>query len=63
VFSNAALRWIASSRPNGFPAPIEVWLDAFCEPVFGALPESDRLAARAETIEILCPVLMDETNA
>ncbi|HZU90034.1 MAG TPA: methyltransferase domain-containing protein [Stellaceae bacterium] len=49
-------------RPTVLPGAIEPWLDTFCEPFFGALPESDRGPARAETAELLRPVLRDETG-
>jgi trans-aconitate methyltransferase len=49
-------------RPTALPGSIEPWLDTFCEPFFGALSESDRSQARAETADLLRPVLMDETG-
>jgi SAM-dependent methyltransferase len=50
-------------RPTVLPGAIEAWLDTFCEPFFGALPEPERSLARAETVELLRPVLRDETGA
>jgi SAM-dependent methyltransferase len=49
-------------RPTVLPGSIEPWLDTFCEPFFGVLPESERSQARAETGELLRPVMMDETG-
>lgn len=49
-------------RPTVLPGSIEGWLDTFCEPFFGALPEPDRARARAEVADLLRPVLMDETG-
>lgn len=49
-------------RPTRLAGSIEPWLDAFCEPFLGVLAEPDRLAARAETADLLRPVLMDETG-
>lgn len=50
-------------RPTPLPAGLAAWLDAFTEDFFGALPVADRAPARAETIELLRPILMDETGA
>lgn len=50
-------------RPTVLPGSIEPWLDIFCEPFFGALPEPERAAARAEVADLLRPVLRDETGA
>ncbi|HJU19848.1 MAG TPA: methyltransferase domain-containing protein [Stellaceae bacterium] len=49
-------------RPTVLPGSVEPWLDTFCEPFFGALPEPERGPARAETADLLRPVLMDETG-
>jgi hypothetical protein len=49
-------------RPTPLPAGIEAWLDAFAEDFFGALPAPDRAAALAEVVELLRPVLVDETG-
>ena len=49
-------------RPTVLPGSIEGWLDTFCEPFFGVLPEPDRARARAETAGLLRPVLRDETG-
>jgi SAM-dependent methyltransferase len=48
-------------RPTVLPTSIEPWLDTFAGAFFGALPQADRLPARAEVAELLRPVLMDET--
>jgi SAM-dependent methyltransferase len=47
-------------RPTPLSAGLEAWLDAFTEDFFGALAPADRPLARAETVELLRPVLMDE---
>jgi len=44
------------------PTSIEPWLDTFGDAFFGALPEPDRPAARAEVADLLRPVLVDETG-
>ena len=49
-------------RPTTLPTSIEPWLDTFGEAFFGALPEPDRIPARAEVTELLRPVLVDETG-
>jgi SAM-dependent methyltransferase len=49
-------------RPTPLPAGLEAWLDTFTEDFFGALPPSDRLPARNEVLDLLQPVLMDETG-
>jgi SAM-dependent methyltransferase len=49
-------------RPTPLPAGIEAWLDTFAEDFLGALPEADRAAALAEIVELLRPVLVDETG-
>jgi trans-aconitate methyltransferase len=49
-------------RPTTLPTGIEPWLDTFAEDFFGAVPEPDRLSARAEVADLLRPVLMDETG-
>ena len=49
-------------RPTHLTGGIEAWLDAFCEPFFAAMPQHDRLAARAETINLLRPILVDESG-
>jgi SAM-dependent methyltransferase len=49
-------------RPTVLPTSIEPWLDTFAGAFLGALPETDRLAARAGVAELLQPVLTDETG-
>jgi len=49
-------------RPTPLPTGIEPWLDTFAEDFLGALPEPDRMPARAEIAELLRPVLVDETG-
>jgi trans-aconitate methyltransferase len=47
-------------RPTLLPTGLGPWLDTFADDFFGALPPSDRLAARTEVVELLRPVLTDE---
>jgi trans-aconitate methyltransferase len=49
-------------RPTPLPAGLEAWLDTFTEDFFGALPPSERMPARTEVADLLCPILMDETG-
>jgi trans-aconitate methyltransferase len=49
-------------RPTPLPAGLEAWLDAFTDDFFGALPPSDRVPARTEVVDLLRPILMDETG-
>jgi SAM-dependent methyltransferase len=49
-------------RPTRLPAGIEAWLDTFAEDFLGALRAGDRAAAVAEIVELLRPVLVDETG-
>lgn len=49
-------------RPTHLTGGIEAWLDAFCEPFFAPVPPAERAAARSEAIELLRPVLVDETG-
>ena len=49
-------------RPTTLPTSIEPWLDTFGGAFFGALPEPDRIPARAEVTKLLRPVLVDETG-
>lgn len=50
-------------RPTLLEAGLEAWLDTFVGDFLGALPQSDRGAARAEIAELCRPVLMDEAGA
>ena len=59
-FSVADIRIIP--RPTTLPTSVEPWLDTFGDAFFGALPEPDRPAARAEVADLLRPVLVDETG-
>ena len=47
-------------RPTVLSTDIEPWLDAFCEAFLSAVPQPGRPHARAETAELLRPVLMAE---
>jgi SAM-dependent methyltransferase len=49
-------------RPTVLASGIEAWLDNFTEDFFAPLAEADRAAARAEVVELLRPVLTDETG-
>ncbi len=49
-------------RPTPLSAGLEAWLDAFTEDFFGALPPPERVPARAEIVELLRPILVDETG-
>jgi SAM-dependent methyltransferase len=49
-------------RPTVLEAGLEAWLDNFFDDFFAPLPEADRAAARDEMIELLRPVLVDETG-
>jgi SAM-dependent methyltransferase len=49
-------------RPTVLDSGIEAWLDNFCEDFFAPLAAADRAAARAEVIDLLRPVLVDETG-
>ena len=49
-------------RPTPLPAGLEAWLDTFTEDFFGALPPPDRMPARSEVVDLLRPILMDETG-
>lgn len=47
-------------RPTHLTGGVELWMDAFCEPFFLALPPEERLMARDETIALLRPTLVSE---
>jgi SAM-dependent methyltransferase len=49
-------------RPTVLDAGIEAWFDNFFEDFFAPLPAAERKAARREIIELLRPVLVDETG-
>jgi trans-aconitate methyltransferase len=49
-------------RPTPLPAGLEAWLDTFTEDFFSALPPPDRMPARSEVVDLLRPILMDETG-
>ncbi|HKS89000.1 MAG TPA: methyltransferase domain-containing protein [Stellaceae bacterium] len=49
-------------RPTVLDSGLEAWLDNFCEDLFAPLPADGRAAARAEVIELLRPILVDETG-
>ena len=50
-------------RPTPLSAGLEAWLDTFTEDFFGALPPAERAPARAEIVDLLRPILMDESGA
>jgi SAM-dependent methyltransferase len=49
-------------RPTVLASGIEAWLDNFTEDFLGPLPAPERAAARGEIIDLLRPVLVDETG-
>ena len=49
-------------RPTPLAAGFGAWLDTFTEDFFAPLAADDRRAARQELIDLLQPVLMDETG-
>jgi SAM-dependent methyltransferase len=49
-------------RPTPLAAGLAAWLDIFCEDFFSPLPSADRAAAKQEVIDLLQPILMDETG-
>jgi trans-aconitate methyltransferase len=49
-------------RPTPLEAGMAAWLDTFCEDFFNPLPPADRTAAKQEVIDLLEPVLRDETG-
>jgi trans-aconitate methyltransferase len=49
-------------RPTALAAGLEAWLDTFAEDFFGALPPFDRGPALTEVVDLLRPILMDETG-
>jgi hypothetical protein len=50
-------------RPTVLPTGIADWLDTFAEDFLGAVPEPQQPLARDAVIQLLRPVLMDETGA
>jgi SAM-dependent methyltransferase len=49
-------------RPTPLGAGLEAWLDTFAEDFLGAVPAADRAAVRAEIVELLRPILVDEAG-
>jgi hypothetical protein len=49
-------------RPTVLQSGLEAWLDNFTEDFFAPIPAEERLAARTELVELLRPVLCDETG-
>jgi SAM-dependent methyltransferase len=49
-------------RPTVVESGLDAWLDTFCDDFFAALPAADRAAARSEVVELLRPILVDETG-
>ena len=49
-------------RPTVLAAGIEAWLDNFFDDFFAPLPAAERGVARGEMIDLLRPVLVDETG-
>ncbi|HEV8680301.1 MAG TPA: methyltransferase domain-containing protein [Stellaceae bacterium] len=49
-------------RPTVLESGIEAWLDNFADDFFLPLPEAERAATRAEAIQLMRPILTDETG-
>jgi trans-aconitate methyltransferase len=49
-------------RPTPLEAGLGAWLDTFCEDFLSPLPLADRAAAKQEIIDLLEPILRDETG-
>jgi trans-aconitate methyltransferase len=49
-------------RPTVLASGMEAWLDNFFDDFFAPLHDPDRAAARSEMIDLLRPVLVDETG-
>ncbi|MGA8383399.1 MAG: methyltransferase domain-containing protein [Stellaceae bacterium] len=49
-------------RPTPLSAGLDAWLDAFTEDFSGALSPAERAPARAEIVDLLRPILMDESG-
>jgi SAM-dependent methyltransferase len=49
-------------RPTPLEAGMDAWLDTFTEDFFAPLAPDDRAAARQEVIDLLEPILRDETG-
>ncbi len=49
-------------RPTPLEAGMDAWLDAFADDFFAPLAPADRAAAKQEIIDLLQPILRDETG-
>src|SRR5579864_254627 len=49
-------------RPTVVESGLGAWLDTFCDDFFAPLPAGDRITARQEVIDLLRPILVDETG-
>jgi SAM-dependent methyltransferase len=49
-------------RPTPLPAGLEAWLDTFTEDFFAPVAEAERSTVRAEAVDLLRPILTDETG-
>jgi trans-aconitate methyltransferase len=49
-------------RPTPLTAGFDAWLDTFCEDFLNPLPPGDRAAAKQEIVDLLQPILKDETG-
>jgi SAM-dependent methyltransferase len=49
-------------RPTPLEAGFSGWLDTFADDFLNPLPPDDRVAAKQEIIDLLQPILMDETG-
>lgn len=49
-------------RPTVVESGLDAWLDTFADDFFASLPASERAVARHEVVELLRPILVDETG-
>jgi trans-aconitate methyltransferase len=49
-------------RPTVVESGLDAWLDTFCDDFFAPLPPADRAVARREVVDLLRPILVDETG-
>lgn len=49
-------------RPTVVESGLDAWLDTFCDDFFAPLSAAERTAARGEVVDLLRPILVDETG-
>jgi trans-aconitate methyltransferase len=49
-------------RPTVVESGLEAWLDTFCDDFFAPLPAAERSVVRGEVVDLLRPILVDETG-